>query len=87
MSGLKRVQRVHRIPVVLSIDEVRSALTCMHGTTLLMAQLIYGASLRVSECTGLRVKDIDFDLKILSLRDGKGDMDRTTLLPTQLIKL
>ena len=86
MSRLKRVQRVHRVPVVLSIDEVRSALTCMHGTTLLMAQLIYGAGLRVSECIGLRVKDIDFDLKILSVRDGKGGKDRTTLLPEQLIK-
>ena len=37
MSGLKRVQRVHRVPVVLSIDEVKSALTCMDGTSLLMA--------------------------------------------------
>lgn len=72
MSGLKRVQRVHRVPVVLSINKERSALSYMHGTTLLMAQLIYGAGLRVSECVGLRVKDIDFDLKMLSVRDGKG---------------
>ena len=86
LSGLKRVQRVHRVPVVLSIDEVKSVLTNMHGTTMLMAQLIYGAGLRVSECVGLRVKDIDFDSKILSVRDGKGGKDRTTLLPEQLMK-
>lgn len=51
-----------------------------------MAQIIYGAGLRVSECIRLRVKDIDFDLKLLSVRDGKGGKDRTTILPEQLIK-
>jgi integron integrase len=85
MDGLKRVQRVHHVPVVLSIEEVKAILNCMHGTKLLMAQLIYGAGLRVSECICLRVKDIDFDLKVLSVRESKGSKDRNTLLPTQLI--
>jgi len=50
----------------------------------LIAQLIYGAGLRVNECLGLRVKDIDFETGSLSVRDGKGGKDRTTLLPKQL---
>lgn len=84
MQGLKRIQHVNRIPVVMSTEEVKSTLNCMDGTKLLMAQLIYGAGLRVSECITLRIKDIDFDLKILSIRESKGSKDRTTLLPEQL---
>lgn len=85
MQGLKRVQRRHRVPVVLSIEEIKIILNNMHGTCQLMAQLIYGAGLRVSECINLRVKDIDFNEKTLNVRDSKGSKDRTTLLPDQLI--
>ena len=85
MAGLKRVQRRQRIPVVLSVEEVKAALDKVSNSTCqLMAQLIYGAGLRVSECIGLRVKDIDFNSKTLTVRDAKGGKDRTTLLPTQL---
>jgi integrase len=86
MTGLKRVQRQHRIPVVLTVDEVKATFDAMTGTCQLMAQLLYGAGLRVSECIGLRVKDIDFGAKTLTVRDGKGGKDRTTLLPSQLIE-
>jgi len=85
MAGLKRVQRQHRVPVVLTADEVKAIFMEMSGTCQLMAQLLYGAGLRVSECISLRVKDIDFGAKTLTVRDGKGGKDRTTLLPTQLI--
>lgn len=85
MTGLKRVQRQHRVPVVLTADEVKATFEVMSGTCQLMAQLIYGAGLRVSECIGLRVKDIDFGARTLTVRDGKGDKDRTTFLPSQLI--
>lgn len=86
MQGLKRVQRRQRLPVVLSVHEVKAALGQMRGTCQLMAQLIYGAGLRVSECVGLRVKDIDFHTPAIHVRDGKGGKDRTTLLPGQLIE-
>lgn len=86
MTGLKRVQKQHRLPVVLTADEVKAIFVRMSGTCQLMAQLIYGAGLRVSECIGLRVKDIDFTTKTLTVRDGKGRKDRTTLLPSQLIE-
>lgn len=85
MTGLKRVQQKHRLPVVLSVEEVKAAFSHMSGTSLLIAQLIYGAGLRVNECMGLRVKDFDFSARTLSVRDGKGGKDRTTLLPQQLI--
>jgi site-specific recombinase XerD len=55
MKGLNRVQQRHRVPVVLSVTEVKACLDRMHGTTQLIAQLIYGAGLRVNECMGLRV--------------------------------
>lgn len=85
LKGLNRVQQRHRVPVVLSVSEVRACLSLMHGTCQLIAQLIYGAGLRVNECLGLRVKDLDFHAGTLIVRDGKGGKDRTTLLPKQII--
>lgn len=85
LRGLNRIQRRHVVPVVLSVDEVRSILALMNGTTRLMAELIYGTGLRISECVRLRVKDTNFDLMTVTVRAGKGSKDRTTLLPTKLI--
>lgn len=85
MKSLKRVQQRHRVPVVLNLSEVKACLEGMSGTCQLIAQLIYGAGLRVNECMGLRVKDLDFVAESLSVRDGKGGKDRTTLLPKQLM--
>ena len=85
MTGLKRVQRRSRVPVVLTVDEVKAALAQMTGTTRLMAELIYGAGLRVHECVTMRVKDVDFGSRTLSIRNSKGSKDRTTLLPEGLV--
>lgn len=68
-----------RLPVVLTAREVSNLLAHLSGIQLLMAQLIYGGGLRLQECVTLRVKDIDFEQNILSIR-GKGDRDRRTLL-------
>jgi len=84
MPGLKRVQARHRVPVVLTPDEVKRVLDLMKGTPRLMAETIYGAGLRVNECVTLRVKDIDFGAGVITVRDGKGGKDRTTVLPGQL---
>jgi site-specific recombinase XerD len=84
LSGFKRVQRKYRIPVVLSVNEVARTLSLMKGTPQLMAELIYGAGLRVHECVTLRVKDIDFEASSISVRSGKGGKDRTTVLPNRL---
>ena len=85
MTGIKRVQHRYRVPVVLIQDEVRAVLNQMHGTPKLMAQLLYGAGLRVTECITLRVKDTDFGSTTISARAAKGNKDRTTVLPEQLI--
>lgn len=60
-------------------------LDCMKGTDRLTASLIYGAGLRLEECLSLRVKDVDFGRSCLTIRRGKGDKDRETVLPERLV--
>jgi integron integrase len=75
-----RARRSTHLPVVLSVSETAALLGAMRGTTWLMAAIIYGGGLRVSECCQLRVKDIDFDQGLIVVRRAKGDKDRSTLL-------
>jgi integron integrase len=81
IPGLTPAKRGRRLPVVLSVSEVRSILSRMRGVARLCASLMYGSGLRVSECTQLRVKDIDFDRGEIMVRVGKGDKDRRVPLP------
>ena len=81
LSLVPRAKRGIRLPVVLSIPETAALLGAMRGTARLMAALIYGGGLRVSECCELRIKDIDFDQGLIIVRGGKGAHDRSTLLP------
>jgi len=73
-----------RLPTVFSRDEALSVIENLEGSYKLMAQLMYGSGLRISECLRLRVKDLDFGMKTLIVREGKGGKDRTTLLPDVL---
>lgn len=73
-----------RLPVVMSHEEACSVIHSMKGDQQLMAKLMYGTGLRISECISLRVKDIDFAMNQLVVRSGKGDRDRFTLLPASL---
>lgn len=73
-----------RLPTVLTREEVRAVLDQMGGVDRLMAQLLYGSGLRLMECVRLRVKDLDFGLRQLTVRDGKGMRDRVTTLPDSL---
>ena len=61
--------------------EVKRLLACLNGRDLLIAGLLYGSGLRLMELARLRVKDVDMDLNTLTVRSGKGDKDRTTILP------
>jgi integron integrase len=81
VEGLTPAKRGRRLPVVLSAGEVRLILARMRGVPRLCASLMYGSGLRLSECTGLRVKDIDFDRGEIMVRGGKGDRDRRVPLP------
>ncbi len=85
MTGLKRVQRRQRVPVVLTREEVGAVLAQLDGTTRLMCELIYGAGLRVHECVTLRVKDLDLTTKTVSVRNSKGSKDRSTVLAEPLV--
>ncbi len=67
---------------MLTREEVRALLVQMNGVPRLMAILLYGAGLRLLECARLRVKDVDFARNQLTVRGGKGDKDRVTMLPT-----
>lgn len=80
-----RARSAKRLPVVLTVDEVRQALAQMQGTERLMASIIYGAGLRLEECLSLRVKDLDFGRSCLTIRSGKGNKDRETVLPEKLV--
>jgi integron integrase len=80
LSLTTRAKRGIHLPVVLSVPETAALLDGLQGTTWLMAALIYGGGLRVSECCELRIKDIDFDQGLIFVRSGKGDKDRSTLL-------
>jgi len=75
-----RARRGTHLPVVLSMPETAALLDGMKGKARLMAALIYGGGLRVSECCELRVKDVDFDQGLIFVRAGKGAKDRATLL-------
>ncbi len=74
-----------RLPTVLTKDEVRAVLAALSGEYRLMAQLLYGSGLRLMECVRLRVKDLGFAQRQLTVRDGKGMHDRITMLPQGLI--
>ena len=70
-----------RLPCVLTVDEVQQVLSRLNGVPALVAQLLYGSGLRVTEALRLRFKDVDFDGGRIVVRDGKGEKDRVTVLP------
>jgi len=79
-----RAKAGKRLPVVLTPAEINSLFSLLSGTSGLMLRLIYSAGLRLSECTRLRIKDLDFDQDLLFVRSGKGDKDRATILAKKI---
>jgi integron integrase len=89
IDGLGTVVPSHisrKLPVVLTREEIQRIFNHLSGPYLLMARLIYGSGMRLKECLGLRVKDIDFGRNCLTIRGGKGDKDRETVLPEKLVQ-
>ena len=84
LDGIAPAKRPQRLPAVLTRAEVRSLLAHLDGTPLLMASLLYGAGLRLMDCVRLRVKDVDLAMSQITVRDGKGQKDRVTMLPQSL---
>lgn len=83
-SGFEVSRRPARVPTVLTVAECRTLFERLQGTTRLMAQLMYGAGLRLMELLRLRVQDVDLARGIVTVRGGKGDKDRVTVLPESL---
>jgi integron integrase len=85
VEGVVRAKRRRYIPVVLSRDEVDRVVGHLSPPHDLIAKLLYGCGLRLFECMKLRVQDVNFDMKILTIHDGKGQKDRTVPLPQVLL--
>lgn len=81
VHGIARAKGPKRMPVVLSKREVSAVLAELGGTNRLVATLLYGCGFRLLECLQLRVKDVDFERGQVTVRSGKGDKDRTVMLP------
>lgn len=84
-SEFERARRGRRIPTVLSRQECQQLFDALDGTARLMAELMYGAGLRLTELLRLRIKDVDLDRQQVTVRAGKGDKDRVTVLPAALV--
>ena len=83
-SQFQRAKRSRHVPAVLSEQEVARLLTNMRGIHWLIASTLYGTGMRLNEGLSLRVKDIDFDRNVITVRGGKGGKDRTVMLPGTL---
>jgi integron integrase len=85
LDEVVQAKRPRRLPVVLTPGEVRDLLLHVQGTAGLIAQLMYGTGLRLLEALRLRVKDVEFARREIIVREGKGNKDRVTVLPENLI--
>jgi integron integrase len=85
LGGFVRARKPQRLPVVLTVAEVRAVLERLHGSPRLVASLLYGSGLRLLECLELRVKDVDFAQQEIRVRQGKGRKDRVTPLPAACV--
>ncbi len=86
MEDITPAQRPQRLPVVLTVTEVKAILDRLSGTHGLLARLLYGTGMRLMEGFRLRVKDLDFEQRQILIRNGKGFKDRVTILPTTLLE-
>ncbi len=84
LDDIVRAKRPVRLPIVLTREEVRALLAELSQPERLIAALLYGAGLRLLECLQLRVKDLDFARRQITVRSGKGNKDRATVLPSSL---
>jgi integron integrase len=85
MQNIQRPQQPKRIPSVLTQAEVGALMAQMQGTEALLARLLYGTGMRLMEGIRLRIKDVDFDRKVIVVRQAKGNKDRVVMLPHSLL--
>ncbi|MBK8945745.1 MAG: integron integrase [Ignavibacteriae bacterium] len=85
LEDVKRARRSLKLPTVFSQNEISEIFKQLNGVTKIIVSILYGGGLRLGEALRLRVKDIDIDYKMITVRDSKGEKDRQTILPTALI--
>ena len=85
LNDINRPNQKRRIPSVLTKDEVAGLLAHMDGQTALLAKLLYGTGMRLMEAMRLRIKDVDFDRRVIIVREAKGGKDRVVMLPQSLL--
>ncbi len=76
-----RAPKKINVPNVMTREEVIQVISLMRGTPQIVVKLLYGSGLRVSEALRLRISAIDFDMKQITVRSGKGNKDRVTTFP------
>ncbi len=86
LNGITRAKKPQRLPTVLTRREVRHVLAQMDDTPALVCRLLYGTGMRLMEAVRLRVKDVDFEKRMITVRDGKGAKDRVTVLPEAMLE-
>ncbi|MCA9735417.1 MAG: integron integrase [Deferribacteres bacterium] len=86
MKNIYWAKKPKRLPIVLTQNEVFTLLDQFTGVPRLMAEVIYGAGLRLNECLTLRVQDLDFEYKQITVRAAKGNKDRITMLPQSIVE-
>ena len=84
IQGIERAKKAERRPVVFTRREIKEVLSRLDGVNYLVATLLYGAGLRLMDALRLRVKDLDFDRNEITIREGKGEKDRVTMLPQSI---
>lgn len=85
LDNIETAKRPERLPVVLTVEEVKAILAEVDGTGGLILHLLYGTGMRILESLRLRVKDINFLKREIVIREGKGFKDRVTMLPASLV--
>ena len=85
VTGVIRAKKPARLPVVLTVEDVAAVLATLHGVHWIIGGLLYGSGLRLMECLRLRVKDVDLAARQLTVRSGKGQKDRVTVLADAVI--
>lgn len=84
VAGVERARPSKNLPVVFTKEESNSIIIHLKGEPRLIVSLLYGSGLRIMEAVRLRVKDIDLQRNEITVRDGKGERDRLTMLPQTL---
>lgn len=86
LQGIERAKRPLRLPSVLTREEAWRVIDGLSGSSQLLAILMYGSGLRVTEAVSLRIKDVDLEKRSVTVRSGKGEKDRVTVLAERIVE-